>query len=126
MKEKYEYFVRRPMALIMITLLDSPAYKSQLMRKTKLSYSHINRIVDMLNDMGLVEIENHSKTNIIRLTDEGEKVAKDIRKIVSILRWENEFWDNSNNFAHNFCFNICSVFCPKVWIQQQTLPRAWI
>jgi predicted transcriptional regulator len=86
MKEKYEYFVRRPMALIMITLLDSPSYKSQLMRKTKLSYSHINRIVDMLNDMGLVEIENHSKTNIIRLTDEGEKVAKELRKIISILR----------------------------------------
>jgi predicted transcriptional regulator len=40
----------------------------------------------MLNDMGLVEIENHSKTNIIRLTDEGEKVAKNIRKIVSMLR----------------------------------------
>jgi len=74
------------MALIMITLLDSPSYKSQLMRKTKLSYSHINKIVDMLNDMGLVEIENQSKTNIIRLTDEGEKVAKELRKIVRILR----------------------------------------
>jgi len=74
------------MALIMITLLDSPSYKSQLTRKTKLSYSHINKIVDMLNDMGLVEIENHSKINIIRLTNEGEKVAKELRKIVSILR----------------------------------------
>jgi DNA-binding MarR family transcriptional regulator len=86
MKEKYEYFIRRPFALIMIALLNSPSYKSQLMRKTKLTYCHIHKIVDMLNDMGLVEIENHRKINIIRLTDEGEKVAKEIKKVVSILR----------------------------------------
>jgi predicted transcriptional regulator len=86
MKEKYEYFLRRPMTLIMLTLLDSPTYKSQLMKKTKLSNSHVHKIVEMLNDMGLVEIENNNKINIIRLTEEGEKIAKNIRKIVSMLR----------------------------------------
>jgi len=85
MKGNFELFFRRPFVLIMLSLLDSPMNKTRLARRNGLSYSHVIKIVDTLNDMGITETENHGRSDIVRLTEEGIKIAEEVKEIVEIL-----------------------------------------
>jgi len=85
MKRNFELFFRKPFVLIMLSLLNSPMNKTRLARRNGLSYSHVIRLLDALNDMGITETENHGRSDVVRLTEEGTKIAKEVKEIVEIL-----------------------------------------
>jgi predicted transcriptional regulator len=78
-------FFRRPFVLIMLSLLKSETNKSKLTKDANLSYSHTLKILDILNDIGIIETMNHGRSDIIRLTEDGTEIAEIVKEIVEKL-----------------------------------------
>jgi len=85
MKNSYEIFIRRPFAGIMISLLESPKNILALSKDINVTYSHVHMLLDVLLELGLIEIEKNGRDNIVKLTDVGTSVAKDIKAILKAL-----------------------------------------
>jgi len=85
MSDNYEIFIRRPFAGIMVSLLESPKYISELARDINVTYSHVARLLDILVELGLVEIEKDGRKTVVKLTEAGYDVAKDVKSILKLF-----------------------------------------
>jgi predicted transcriptional regulator len=78
-------FFRKPFVLIILSLLKSPTNKSKLAKDANLSYSHTLKILDILNDIGIIETINHGRSDVVMLTEDGIKIAEIVKEIVDKL-----------------------------------------
>lgn len=87
-KENFDLFFRRKPALMLLALrkVSKAKYGSVLAKEVDCTYSHAVKILQTLEEFGLVDFEKKGRIKIINLTRKGKEVAdhiSSIRKIVS-------------------------------------------
>lgn len=83
MKDNFDIFFRRKPALMMIALrkLSRVRYGSVLAKEVDCTYSHAVKILQTLEDLGLVTFEKKGRIKLIKLTKKGMEVADHISEI---------------------------------------------
>ena len=83
MKDNFDIFFRRKPALMMIALkkLTRVRYGSVLAKEVDCTYSHAVKILQTLEQLGLVTFEKKGRIKLIRLTKKGKDVADSISDI---------------------------------------------
>ena len=87
MKDNFDIFFRRKPALMMIALrkLARVRYGSILAKEVDCTYSHAVKILQTLEELGLVTFEKKGRIKLIKLTKKGTEVADNIANIKQVL-----------------------------------------
>jgi len=80
-------FIREKPAMMLVNLLNSNSevYASTLAKSVDCTYSHVVKILQEMEDAGLVSFEKTGRLKILKLTKKGEEVAKHIDAINNAL-----------------------------------------
>ncbi len=83
MAENLDLFFRRKPALMLIALknIKKARYGSLLAKEVDCTYSHAVKILQTLEELGLVNFEKKGRIKIIQLTKKGNEVAFHIEAI---------------------------------------------
>ena len=83
MKDNFDIFFRRKPAMMLIALkkVSRAKYGSQLAKEVDCTYSHAVKILQTLEELGLVVFEKKGRIKLIQLTKKGEEVAESIDSI---------------------------------------------
>lgn len=86
-KDIFEVFFRRKPAMILVALKNSNKnrYGSVLAKEVDCTYSHAVKILQEMEKANLVSFEKQGRIKVIKLTDNGEKIADNIGKIKELL-----------------------------------------
>ena len=87
MGDSFDLFFRRKPALMLIALkkVSRAKYGSQLAKEVDCTYSHAVKILQTLEELGLVSFEKKGRIKIIKLTKKGRDVAENIENIRKIV-----------------------------------------
>ena len=87
MGDSFDLFFRRKPALMLIALkkVSRAKYGSQLAKEVDCTYSHAVKILQNLEEFGLVSFEKKGRIKIINLTKKGTDVAEHIAAIKKIV-----------------------------------------
>jgi len=69
-------FLRIKPTKLLICLREGPKNITLLSKSVDLTYSHTVKILDLLNEAGLVEFEEKGRVKVVKLTDIGEEIAR--------------------------------------------------
>ncbi len=88
MKDNFDVFFRRKPAMMLVSLKKNTRlrYGSVLAKEVDCTYSHAVKILQILEDLGLVEFDKKGRIKLIKLTKKGQEAAEAIEKIQSIIR----------------------------------------
>jgi predicted transcriptional regulator len=80
MKDNFDIFFRRKPALMLVALkkMSKARYGSLLAKEVDCTYSHAVKILQTLEDLGLVVFEKKGRIKLIKLTKKGEEIAENI------------------------------------------------
>ncbi|MDD5191894.1 MAG: winged helix DNA-binding protein [Candidatus Nanoarchaeia archaeon] len=83
MKDNFDIFFRRKPALMLVALrkLSKARYGSVLAKEVDCTYSHAVKILQTLEQLGLVSFEKKGRIKLIKLTKKGQEVAENIDSI---------------------------------------------
>ena len=86
-KDIFEVFFRKKPAMILVALRKSTKnrYGSVLAKEVDCTYSHAVKILQEMEKAKLVDFEKQGRIKVIRLTDNGDKVAEHIERIRNFL-----------------------------------------
>jgi predicted transcriptional regulator len=87
MSDSFDLFFRRKPALMLIALkkVSRAKYGSQLAKEVDCTYSHAVKILQTLEELGLVSFEKKGRIKIIKLTKKGTDVAEHIEAIRKLV-----------------------------------------
>ena len=87
MADNFDLFFRRKPALMLTALkkINRAKYGSVLAKEVDCTYSHAVKILQTLEELGLVMFEKKGRIKIIRLTKKGQEVADHIEAIKRIV-----------------------------------------
>jgi DNA-binding MarR family transcriptional regulator len=88
MKDNFDIFFRRKPALMLVSLKKNARmrYGSILAKEVDCTYSHAVKILQTLEELGLVEFEKKGRIKLIKLTKKGRNVADAIENIQNLIR----------------------------------------
>lgn len=83
MKDNFDIFFRRKPALMLVALkkVSKVRYGSILAKEVDCTYSHAVKILQILQELGLVVFEKKGRIKLIRLTKKGTDIAEHIDTI---------------------------------------------
>ena len=83
MKDNFDIFFRRKPALMLVALkkMSKARYGSLLAKEVDCTYSHAVKILQILEQLGLVLFEKKGRIKLIKLTKKGEEIAENIDSI---------------------------------------------
>jgi len=83
MKDNFDIFFRRKPALMLVALgkISKARYGSVLAKEVDCTYSHAVKILQALEDLGLVLFEKQGRIKLIKLTKKGKDIADSIEII---------------------------------------------
>jgi predicted transcriptional regulator len=86
-KKIFDVFIREKPAMMLVTLLNSTneVYASTLAKSVDCTYSHVVKILQEMEDAGLVAFEKTGRLKYLKLTKKGEEIAKHINAINEAL-----------------------------------------
>ncbi|HLC73577.1 MAG TPA: hypothetical protein VJH20_02995 [Candidatus Nanoarchaeia archaeon] len=86
-KEIFEVFFRKKPAMILVALRKSSKnrYGSVLAKEVDCTYSHAVKILQEFEKARLVNFEKMGRIKIIKLTENGDKIAESIERIKGFL-----------------------------------------
>ena len=86
-EDNFELFFRRKPAMMLIALkrVTKARYGSVLAKEVDCTYSHAVKILQLLEQIGLVGFEKKGRIKIIKLTKKGHEVASHIESIKNIV-----------------------------------------
>jgi predicted transcriptional regulator len=87
MTDSFDLFFRRKPAMMLIALkkVSRAKYGSQLAKEVDCTYSHAVKILQTLEEIGLVGFEKKGRIKIIKLTKKGTEVADNIEAIKKLI-----------------------------------------
>ena len=87
MGDSFDLFFRRKPAMMLIALkkVSRAKYGSQLAKEVDCTYSHAVKILQTLEELGLVNFEKKGRIKIIKLTKKGTDVAEHIEAIKKLV-----------------------------------------
>ncbi|MEX0932808.1 MAG: winged helix DNA-binding protein [Candidatus Pacearchaeota archaeon] len=88
MKENFDLFFRRKPAMMLVSLKRNSRmrYGSILAKEVDCTYSHAVKILQTLEELGLVNFEKRGRIKVIQLTKKGKEVADSIEEIQKLVR----------------------------------------
>lgn len=88
MKENFDIFFRRKPAMMLVSLKRNTRmrYGSILAKEIDCTYSHAVKILQTLEELGLVVFEKKGRIKVIQLTKKGKEVADAIDEIQKLVR----------------------------------------
>ena len=88
MKDNFDLFFRRKPAMMLVSLKRNSRmrYGSLLAKEIDCTYSHTVKILQTLEELGLVIFEKKGRIKIIQLTKKGKEVADAIEEIQKVIR----------------------------------------
>ena len=88
MKENFDIFFRRKPAMMLVSLKRNSRmrYGSILAKEVDCTYSHAVKILQTLEELGLVVFEKRGRIKVIQLTKKGNEVADAIEDIQKLVR----------------------------------------
>lgn len=86
-KDIFEVFFRKKPAMILVALRNDTRnrYGSVLAKEVDCTYSHAVKILQEMERAKLVNFEKQGRIKLIKLTDNGNKIAESIEKIKNLL-----------------------------------------
>lgn len=83
MKDNFDIFFRRKPALMLVALnkVSKVRYGSVLAKEVDCTYSHAVKILQALQELGLVLFEKQGRIKVIKLTKKGKDIAQAIDNI---------------------------------------------
>src|SRR3989344_6378437 len=86
-KDIFEVFFRRKPAMILMALRKNTRFRygSVLAKEVDCTYSHAVKILQEMEKAKLVDFEKQGRIKIIKLTENGNKVAEYIERIKNLL-----------------------------------------
>ena len=83
MKDNFDVFFRRKPALMLVSLKKNTRmrYGSILAKEVDCTYSHAVKILQTLEELGLVGFEKKGRIKLIKLTSKGQEIAESIDAI---------------------------------------------
>ena len=83
MKDNFDIFFRRKPALMLVALkkVSKARYGSVLAKEVDCTYSHAVKILQTLQELGLVVFEKKGRIKLIKLTKKGQDIAEHIDTI---------------------------------------------
>mgnify|MGYP001613554009 CR=1 FL=1 len=86
-KDIFEVFFRRKPAMILVALRSSNKnrYGSVLAKEVDCTYSHAVKILQEMEKAKLVNFEKQGRIKMIKLTENGDKIAESIERIKNLL-----------------------------------------
>ena len=86
-KNNFDIFFRRKPALMLVALKkhSKVRYGSLLAKEVDCTYSHAVKILQTLEQLGLVVFEKKGRIKLLQLTKKGSEVADNIEKIKEIV-----------------------------------------
>lgn len=84
---KFDLFFRRKPAMMLLALkkMNKAKYGSILAKEIDCTYSHAVKILQTLEEMGLVVFEKRGRIKIIKLTKRGLQIADNIEAIKELI-----------------------------------------
>ena len=88
MEEHMDLFFRRKPAMMLVSLKKNTRmrYGSVLAKEVDCTYSHAVKILQTLQDLGLVVFEKKGRIKVIQLTKKGKDVAEAIENIQKLIK----------------------------------------
>ena len=88
MKDNFDVFFRRKPAMMLVSLKRNSRmrYGSILAKEIDCTYSHAVKILQTLEELGLVVFEKKGRIKIIHLTKKGKEVGDAIEDIQKLIR----------------------------------------
>jgi len=86
-KKIFDVFLREKPAMMLVGLLNATneVYASTLAKTVDCTYSHVVKILQEMEDAGLVSFEKTGRLKYLKLTKKGEEIAKHIDAIDKAL-----------------------------------------
>ena len=86
-KDNFDLFFRRKPAMMLLALkkMNKAKYGSVLAKEVDCTYSHAVKILQILEELGLVIFEKKGRIKIIKLTKRGMQIAEHIESIKEIV-----------------------------------------
>ncbi len=86
-EDHFDLFFRRKPAMMLIALkkMNKAKYGSVLAKEVDCTYSHAVKILQILEDLGLVGFEKKGRIKIIKLTKRGLQIAEHIEAIKELI-----------------------------------------
>ncbi len=86
-KDIFEVFFRKKPAMILVALRNDTRnrYGSVLAKEVDCTYSHAVKILQEMEKAKLVNFEKQGRIKLIKLTENGNKIAESIDKIKNLL-----------------------------------------
>ncbi|MBI2672856.1 winged helix DNA-binding protein [Candidatus Woesearchaeota archaeon] len=86
-KDIFEVFFRKKPAMILVALRKNAKnrYGSVLAKEVDCTYSHAVKILQEMEKADLVNFEKSGRIKVIKLTDNGNKIAESIERIKNLL-----------------------------------------
>jgi DNA-binding MarR family transcriptional regulator len=88
MKDNFDVFFRRKPAMMLVSLKRNSRmrYGSILAKEIDCTYSHAVKILQILEELGLVVFEKKGRIKVIQLTSKGKEVADAIEDIQNQIK----------------------------------------
>lgn len=86
-KDNFDVFFRRKPALMLVALkkMSMARYGSLLAKEVDCTYSHAVKILQSLEDLGLVVFEKKGRMKLIKLTKKGQEIAENIDNVKRLI-----------------------------------------
>ena len=83
----FNVFFREKPASLLVTLNNSKTdiYASNLAKQIDCTYSHVVKILQQMEEAGLIEFDKQGRLKLLTLTDKGSQIAEHIDKIKTLL-----------------------------------------
>ncbi len=78
-------FLRLKPVKILITLKQGPKYATQISKDVDCTYSHVVKLLDELQSLGLLSFKKQGRIKIIELTEDGMDLAHSIEGVLMKL-----------------------------------------
>jgi len=87
MRDNFDIFFRRKPALMLVALkkVSKARYGSILAKEVDCTYSHAVKILQTLEELGLVGFEKQGRIKLIKLTKKGAEIAEQIDAIRRLI-----------------------------------------
>ena len=85
--EALDIFFREKPAIMLISLKNAngSTYASSLSKKVDCTYSHVVKILQKMEDLGLIDFEKYGRLKLLKLTKKGKEFASHIEMARNVL-----------------------------------------
>lgn len=80
------FFKEKPVGILIAVRQNKESYALQISRDVDVTYSHTVKVLEQMNQYGLVSFEKKSRKKIVTLTEDGEKIAQHLHEARSEMK----------------------------------------